>query len=120
MDELKFQQVLAELRSFRQHLSGSNVEERDVSDYHRLLESLGKETGLSNFRDFCVPDDRLEYVNTVAHIGPVAYNRFNRSPRTQRSERRYCDYDFFLRKLDGAIIFIECLLVQQTKQPIGF
>jgi len=53
MDELKFQQGLGRVTIVSSPLVSSNVEERDVSDYHRLLESLGKNRSQQLSRLLC-------------------------------------------------------------------
>lgn len=116
MDELEFRKALAELQSFRQNLPGGDIEERDVVDYHRLLESVEKETNL-NLRNFFIQNERLEQVVTSISP-PTRANHFQR--QTHYSDSRYCDHDFFLRKLDAAIIYIDGLLPKNRKDPIGF
>jgi hypothetical protein len=106
-------QALAELQSLRQNVPDADIKEADVRDYHRLLESITKETSL-NLTNFFIPNERLERAIT----GTASPSRANRyQEEVYYSDSRYCDRDFFLRKLDAAIIYIQGL---QPKQGIGF
>ncbi|HXM46341.1 MAG TPA: hypothetical protein VN956_00645 [Pyrinomonadaceae bacterium] len=116
MDEHQFRKALAELQSFRQHLPDCDIEEPDVLDYHRLLESLEKETGL-NLHNFFIPDERLERAITGTSA-PSRDNRFQ--GETEYASSRSCDRNLFLRKLDAAIIYISGLLPTKNKDQIGF
>ncbi len=117
MDEIAFQKSLVELQSFHQNLQGGSVEEQDVLDYHRILESIESQIGLS-LRDFFIPDERLKPVVTGTSP-PMRSNRFQ--SQTHYSSSRYCEHDFFLRKLDAAILFIDGLLPKpKGKDQIGF
>ena len=116
MDELEFRKALAELQSLHQNLTGGSVEERDVADYHSLLKSIEKETSL-NLRNFFIPNERLERIET-GKDHPSRANHFR--AKTYYSDSRYCPHEFFQRKLDAAIIYIDGLLPRKDKSPIGF
>ena len=116
MNELEFRKALVELQSFRQNMPDGDIEDRDVYDYHHLFETVQNEMGL-DLANFRIPLQRLE--QQVTSISPPT--RFNRwQSKKTYTDSRYCDRDLFLRKLDAAIIYINGLLPQPTRSPIGF
>ncbi len=117
MGATEFLKAVAKLEAFRSNLPEWDIDEEFVEDYHSILRVLEQETGERLFQDFNIPDARLE--RQVTSITPA--NRGNRFQRkvTYR-DKRSCDRNFFLMRLDGALNYLSALAQPRGKSPIGF
>lgn len=108
---------MAKLQAFRTNLPEWDIDEEFVAEYHTILRALEQETGEQLFEDFNIPDARLE--RQVSSIIPA--NRGNRFQRqTNYRDKRSCDHNFFLMRLDAAINYLNALVPAKGKDPIGF
>ena len=117
MGAREFQIAVAKLHAFRTNLPDWDINEEFVVEYHHILRVLEQETGDQFFEDFNIADAQME--RQVTSITPA--NRRNGFQRkVNYRDKRSCDRNFFLMRLDGAINYLSSLVQPKGKDPIGF
>jgi hypothetical protein len=117
MGTREFLKAVAKLQAFRTNLPEWDVDEEFVVEYHSILRTLEQETGEQLIEDFGIPDARME--NQISSVTPA--NRGNRFQRqTSYRDKRSCDRNFLLMRLDAAINYLNSLMPAKGKGPIGF
>lgn len=84
------------------NLPRGSIEEKYIREYHHILDQIEEQTG-ENFDDLRIPDHELApRATSGSHTGLYGTGQI----KWNYSKERYCDYDFFAIKLDGALVFI--------------
>jgi hypothetical protein len=117
MGATEFLKAVAKLQAFRSNLPEWDIDEEFVAEYHNILVSLEQETGEQFFADFNIPDARMER-QVSSYTQPNRFNRFQGTTRYR--DKRSCDRNFFLMRLDAAINYFNSLVPVKGKNPIGF
>jgi hypothetical protein len=104
-DMIKLRQALARLKALQEYLPDEDeIEEKYVTDYHALLDTIQAETR-QDFSRFRVPERELTRRERVMGI-----DFFGGDARTGFSPELYCDRPVFLIGLKGAMHFIDSFL----------
>ena len=81
-------------QTFRCSLPGL-IDEDCVSEYHAIIESL-EQAGQSDLNDFRIDASKLAFRMVQARTGEHIDPRVG----VQYSNKKYCDWEYFCRKLD--------------------
>ena len=117
MGDKEFLKAAAKLEAFRTNLPEWDIDEEFVIEYHNILRALEQETGEQLLEDFNIPDAQMER-QVSSYIQPNRFNRFQGT--THYRDKRSCDRNYFLMRLDAAINYLNSLVPSKKKGRIGF
>lgn len=112
MKDLHFIEAYSRLTALQKNIPQYDVPVELVNEFHQILDLLEKEVG-ELFTNFRIPSSQVRPIITGGNYvtGEKHY-----------STQSYCEHNFFLVKVDGAITMFELLSQYRTtgKTPIGF
>ncbi|MGD0949937.1 MAG: hypothetical protein ABSA52_21225 [Candidatus Binatia bacterium] len=112
MNDLKVIEAFSRLKSLRQNVPNGPVETRFVSEFHDVLTMLEATSGVK-LDSFGIP---------ASEVRPIVTSFSYVTGEADYSSERYCDYAFFIMKVDGVLTMFELLISQGpgSKAAIGF
>lgn len=110
----EFRKANALLQSFHRNLPETDIEEHFVDDYHGILRVLEQQTG-DSFGEFFVPTGRMDR-QVSSYVSPNRFNQFKGT--TRYTDSRYCDRDYFLMRLEAAIMFLDSRVPKEAIGPV--
>jgi hypothetical protein len=114
MSNMQVIEAYSRLKSLRQNVPTGSIETKFVEEFHQILELLEGASGttLENFR---IP---------ASEIRPIVTGGNYLTGEQRYSNKPYCDYHFFVMKVDGVLTMFELLVSQgqgsSGKTTIGF
>ena len=115
MGDKELLKAVARFGAFRSNLPQGDIDEDFVAEYHSILRALEKETDEHLFDEFNIPASQLE--RQISSIVPAHRGK----PRkVNYRDKRSCDRNFFLMRLDAAINYLNSLVPSKEKERIGF
>lgn len=105
-------EAYARLKALRQNVPETDVDTKYVREFHAILDLLQNNTA-ADLNSFRIPS---------SEIRPVITGGNYLSGETYYSDEPYCDYGFFIMKVEGALMLFELLSQQSSsgKEPVGF
>ena len=112
MNNLELFEAYSRLKSLRQNVPNGPIRTQFVDEFHQILDSLEEASG-TDLRNFRIP---------ASEIRPVITGSNYVTRETYYSDKPYCDYNFFVMKVDGVLTMFELFVSSSSgaKTPIGF
>lgn len=112
MADLKTLEAFSRLKSLRQNVPNRDVDTKFVDEFHQVLDLL-ETTASIELKSFRIP---------ASEVRPVITGGNYLTGETRYSDRPYCDYAFFVMKVDAVLTMFELLINEGSggKPAIGF